>query len=274
MYMDFWQKKIKDLCSSDAVILDTETTGVSNDARVIELAIIDMNGNVLFNSLFSIGEPLPDRISALTGITDEMLEGQAGFAEKIAEIRALLEGKTVIAWNADFDHKRIWHEFGCACASQPLCDWQDAMSIYAYSCGKRSKWCKLQLAKEEMGIGGSQEHRAVGDCLDTLAVLQAACRGYESRIAENEKLTARRGKYSEEEKKKLVGTFLKRRKEEGISMRMFAGSVGIPYYTFRDFYHDPKYNPDWENRYEFSPQDNPEAGARASMLKNALRRKE
>lgn len=35
-------------------------------------------------------------------------------------------------------------------------------------------WCKLIKAKEMMGLGDSQQHRALGDCLDTLAVINAA----------------------------------------------------------------------------------------------------
>ena len=70
-------------------------------------------------------------------------------------------------------------------------------------------------------------------------------------------------RYSEEEKLNLVSEFLRRRSEEGISIRQFAGEKDIHYYTFRDFYRDPKYNPEWEGRYEYSPQDNPAAGREA-----------
>ena len=75
-------------------------------------------------------------------------------------------------------------------------------------------------------------------------------------------------RYSEETKMELVRSFLKRRDEEGISMRQFAGENNIPYYTFRDFYRDPKYNPEWENRYEYSLQDNPSARMRRNRSRN------
>ena len=70
-------------------------------------------------------------------------------------------------------------------------------------------------------------------------------------------------KYTPEEKRNITCLFIQRRKEEGISLRNYAGEVGIPYYTMRDMYRDPRYNPEWEHRYEYSTQDNPCAGRKA-----------
>lgn len=55
MSEDFWKDKIRGILREQAVILDTETTGITSDARVIELTIIDIAGNVLFSSLFNTG---------------------------------------------------------------------------------------------------------------------------------------------------------------------------------------------------------------------------
>lgn len=64
-------------------------------------------------------------------------------------------------------------------------------------------------------------------------------------------------KYTPEEKTAIMLLFLKRRKAEGISLRNYAGEIGIPYYTMRDIYRDPRYNPEWALRYLYSTQDNP-----------------
>ena len=50
--------------------------------------------------------------------------------------------------------------------------WQREAASIAAASGRQKKWCKLIVAKQEMGIGESQEHRATADCLDTLAVLR------------------------------------------------------------------------------------------------------
>lgn len=179
MSEDSWRDRIRSLLDEYAVILDTETTGINSDARIIELTVIDLEGNVLFSSLFNTGEPLPEKIPELTGITDAMLEGQPAFMEKAEEIRDLLHGKTIIAWNASFDRQRLWEEFARIGMPINTGEWRDAMELYAYASGRQKKWCKLIVAKQEMGIGERQEHRATADCLDTLAVLRVAANGPE-----------------------------------------------------------------------------------------------
>ena len=158
----------------DTYILDTETTGIKGDVRVIELSVIDLEGHVVFNSLFNPGMPLPEEIPELTGITDEMLKDAPFFFQKIGEISRILQGSSVIAWNADFDRKWLTNELlmvsqGMTAAS--MC-WFDAMELCSYASGRARKWYKLIEAKKDHGIGENQEHRATSDCLDTLAVMR------------------------------------------------------------------------------------------------------
>lgn len=170
---DYWVEEIrKILTGGNAVILDTETTGLKGDVRVIELSIIGLDGAILFSSLFQPGIPLPERIPELTGITDEMLQGAPAFFECLTEILDAIGSREIIAWNADFDREWFTAELIRAGAQPiPSVRWIDAMELYAYASGRQRKWCKLIAAKEEMGVGESQEHRAAADCLDTLAVL-------------------------------------------------------------------------------------------------------
>ena len=51
-------------------------------------------------------------------------------------------------------------------------------------------------------------------------------------------------RYTPDEKSEIMLTFIERRKTEGISLRCYAGEIGIPYYTMRDMYRDPRYNPE------------------------------
>ena len=166
---------IRKLLGFDGVyVLDTETTGLKGDVRVIELSIVDLEGNTMFHSLFNPGMPLPQEIPELTGITDEMLEEAPFFFQKVGEIVQLLSGKQVIAWNAPFDRQWLTNELlmvsqGPAAAG--IC-WFDAMELASYASGRSRKWYRLIEAKKDHGIGDSQEHRSTADCLDTLAVLR------------------------------------------------------------------------------------------------------
>ncbi|MGD9385170.1 MAG: exonuclease domain-containing protein, partial [Thioalkalispiraceae bacterium] len=69
------------------IFLDTETTGMDPDKdKVIELAMVpfefDSYGNIYrvlpeYNAFQDPGEPIPGLITQITGITDEMVKGQA-----------------------------------------------------------------------------------------------------------------------------------------------------------------------------------------------------
>ena len=91
--------------------IDTEATGLNLDTeKVIELAMVpfeyDAGGRIYrilpaYNAFQDPGIPIPAFITRLTGITDEMVAGQAIDLEQVAQ---LLSGASlVIAHNARFD---------------------------------------------------------------------------------------------------------------------------------------------------------------------------
>lgn len=96
------------------VILDTETTGVDvTKDKVIQLSMLrfryDEQGilglDEIFDRYLDPGEPLSPEITAITGITDEMVQGKA---IDDAEVAAFLEGSDLAAaHNAAFDRKMV-----------------------------------------------------------------------------------------------------------------------------------------------------------------------
>ena len=158
------------------VILDTETTGLSELDRVVELSIIDFRGRILYNGLFNPEMPMPEKASEINGITDKILCGQPLFSEKAETIRTSLKDRTVIGWNVDFDMRMLETEFSKLNIDAPWAFGWDAMSSFARSRGMNKNWygnysCKLAKAKEILGLGDSQGHRSLADCYDTLAVM-------------------------------------------------------------------------------------------------------
>ena len=91
--------------------IDTEATGLNLDTeKVIELAMVpfeyDAGGRIYrilpaFNAFQDPGIPIPAFITRLTGITDEMVAGQAIDLDEVA--RFLANASLVIAHNARFD---------------------------------------------------------------------------------------------------------------------------------------------------------------------------
>lgn len=195
-----WKKEIAKLLTPDSLILDTETTGTGSDARMIELSIVSTEGELLYNQLFATGEPLPEVIPGITGITDEMLSDQPHFEAEAERIAEIIRSKKLIGWNVSFDKRIVENEFASAgkLALLSPAGWEDAMELYSLSQGKAKKWCKLIKAKEEMEIGESQEHRATADCMDTLAVMRRASGLDKSKTEEQEDLLSALGEDLEE----------------------------------------------------------------------------
>ena len=59
----------------DIYFLDTETTGLSvtTGARIVEIAIVDLHGEPLLNTLVNPEEPIPSAAQQVHGISDEMV---------------------------------------------------------------------------------------------------------------------------------------------------------------------------------------------------------
>lgn len=152
------------------VILDTETTGLGNNDVVIQIGIIDLEGNILLDTL--IRPTKRKRISrdatAVHGITMKMLTDAPTFKEIYPKFCEIVGDKTIITYNAQYDARLIAQtaeqdefkikEFQLLCAmiaySQFVGEWSDYHRNYKYQ--------KL--------IGG--DHTAIGDCKATLKILQ------------------------------------------------------------------------------------------------------
>lgn len=154
----------------DIVFLDTETTGIGKNAKVVDLGVIDRHGKILINILLNPEMLMPFEATKVNGITDQMLIGCPRFYQVANSIRKLLEGKTIIAWNAPFDKRMMENEFLSVGLEIPKWKWVDEMPMYGKYADK-PKRNKLCYAAKECGIVEEQSHRAVGDCLFTLAVL-------------------------------------------------------------------------------------------------------
>lgn len=93
------------------IFLDTETTGLDAETdKVIELAMVpfefDAAGRIYrllpeYNGLNDPGMPIPEIAQQITGITDEMVQGQSIDVEAVKKL--LSEAAIVIAHNARFD---------------------------------------------------------------------------------------------------------------------------------------------------------------------------
>lgn len=162
------------------VYLDTETTGLDGAAEVIELAIIDQQGNTLFNRRFRPAGPIPMEASFVHHIFDRDVAGAPRFAAGWREIVALLDGRRVVTYNAEYDARLIAQTL----ARYQLCGqgpdlpgtWECAMEAYAAWYGEWSAWhghYKYKpLAFAAAATGDRPDHSALGDARACRAVVR------------------------------------------------------------------------------------------------------
>ena len=93
--------------SQDPLFLDTETTGLSDMDEICEIAIVDLTGQVLINSLVKPIKPIPLSATDIHGISQEMVQRAPTFRELLPELDRILKGRIVIIYNAEFDMGKI-----------------------------------------------------------------------------------------------------------------------------------------------------------------------
>ncbi len=88
------------------LILDTETTGLGSDDRVIEIGIIEMVGRQLTGGLFHVylnpQKPVADS-ERIHGLSDVFLADKPLFADIAEQLLAFVQNDEIVAHNSDFD---------------------------------------------------------------------------------------------------------------------------------------------------------------------------
>ena len=155
--------------------MDVETTGLdrASDA-IIEFAAVPFRYGVEDGEIYDVGEalsfledpgcPIPDSVSELTGITDDMVRGKR---IDDARVDALLDDASlIVAHNASFDRPFLERRlpgfaikpWACSCKEVP---WRE------HGCsGLKLEYILLTIAGEFYDA-----HRAVDDCLVGIHVL-------------------------------------------------------------------------------------------------------
>jgi DNA polymerase-3 subunit epsilon len=155
------------------IVLDFETTGLDyKKDEIIEIGMVkfrysaadEITGvSAVFSAFNQPAIPIPSEITELTGITDQMVQGQSIDAASLESFIA--DASIVIAHNAKFDRpfaEKSWRAFErkpWACTATQV-DW------------RKHGFAGSRLAYLLAGIGYFHEaHRAIDDCHALLEVL-------------------------------------------------------------------------------------------------------
>jgi DNA polymerase III subunit epsilon len=173
------------LLESDPLYLDTETTGLHFNSEVIEIGIINDQGQVLFDQLVHPRGKMDPAAGRVHGITLAMLEDAPTWEQVWPQAEAVLMGRLIGVYNVEFDlrlmkqsNSRSWLTW-----SLPDANFFDIMKLYARFFGdwdpfrKTYRYQSLDVAGRQCGIRLPNAHRAVDDCLLTRALMHYMAEG-------------------------------------------------------------------------------------------------
>jgi DNA polymerase III subunit epsilon len=156
-----------DLLNSDALILDTETTGLLDDpdVEVVELAVLNMRGKLLYQSRFRPGQSIPNRVVSIHKISDQDVLQSPRFADEWKTLSPLFEGRTLVCYKAKFDRGVIENTCRINGLGPPECVWECAMWPYYY-----------YLGSPRLPSLPGKAHRALADARATLGLVRRMAR--------------------------------------------------------------------------------------------------
>jgi DNA polymerase-3 subunit epsilon len=155
-------------------IIDIETTGgMARNEKITEIAIYVFDGeNIVdeYSSLINPERPIPYNITALTGISNEMVAESPKFFEIAKDIIEKTENTTFVAHNVAFDYGFIKQEFkslGYNFHRPKLCTVKLSRKLIpglpSYSLGNLCK---------SLNINITDRHRAAGDAKATVELFK------------------------------------------------------------------------------------------------------
>ena len=156
-------------------VVDVETTGGSprSGHRMTEIAVVEVSEGAIvdeFQTLVNPGRSILPVVTALTGITAEMVEGAPFFEHVAPEVSDRLAGRVFVAHNAGFDRRFVRTELVQALGEAPpmssLCTVKLARALLP-----RLRRRNLDALAAWYGVTIRDRHRAYGDAFATARIL-------------------------------------------------------------------------------------------------------
>ena len=151
--------------SDEFIVFDIETTGLSAlNCKITEIGAVKIkNGEILerYNTFVNPECPIPEEITKLTSITDEMVADARTIDEVLPEFLAFVGDRLMIAHNADFDTSFI--RVAAKTLEIPFSNpYLDTVGLSRFL-NPELKSHKLNLLAEHYKLGDFHHHRACDD---------------------------------------------------------------------------------------------------------------
>lgn len=163
----------------EPLFLDTETTGLDDQAQIIEIAILNAAGQVLLCQRIKPTVEIGERAQEVHGISAADLEDCPSWPEVAGEVQRILVGRMVVIFNADYDTRLLKQT---AAAHGDSLDWLSsctvrcAMYLAASMYGATNQYGTISLINAciEAGVSWKGEaHSALADTQATLDLVKA-----------------------------------------------------------------------------------------------------
>ena len=154
-----------------ALIIDTETVGVGPSIEIVEIALCDFYGEVVFNSLVRPIYNKPPRSTKDQRFDRAEFAGAPDWLDLWPQFSTLIDGKLLIAYNAAFDRRALAAMRARHRQSTNERGWRCAMQLIKERLGAR-KSVTLTEACAAYGLEGGN-HRAARDVVATHCLLKA-----------------------------------------------------------------------------------------------------
>ena len=170
--------KAKNIKFQSPLFLDTETTGLSNDAEVVEISFIDSNGSVLLDTLIKPDNPISSGAERIHGISNEDVKTAPNLYDvwnnKIIDI---IKNKIICVYNFNFDSRVLLYSLCKNGIHSHGMEGFCIMKLAADFCGKwdenwrQNRWMKLQDVANKLSISiPNNLHRASVDAQLTRSI--------------------------------------------------------------------------------------------------------
>ncbi len=196
------------LIALDAIVLDTETTGLdARSARIVQIGALRLAGGSLqkeerFESLVNPGSPIPRTAVAIHHITDDMVAPAPVFSQVAPELEAFAGRSIIIGHTIHYDLAVLEREYTLARRTWPRFRALDvrmlarlaAPSLADHSLDRLCEWLGIEIKGRHSALGDAE---ATGNAfvalvpllrakdIRTLAEAEAASRALAEREARN-----------------------------------------------------------------------------------------
>lgn len=155
----------------NALIIDTETVGSGPHIEIVEIALGDIDGNIVYTSLIQpVYNPLP-RSTKFQRYEKGEFDQAPEWPVLWPDLEAVIEGKLLVAYNASFDRRAV----AAMCARHRHTSsergWRCAMELARRTLGIR-RALTLQEACAHFGLDGGT-HRAPRDVEATASLISS-----------------------------------------------------------------------------------------------------